>query len=965
MDAANNEADKKEGSNELEKGIFQNILTPNEIQSRNVFEKNAIEKRLRTDGIQKEDFDEGNYKNETKHDVENKKRRKPLGYVESTQKRWRSNNGVEESWIEGCLKMMNSSVLCVDVTIMDRTNNCVIEAEKKSCVEMRGCILSFGEENSPLKLTGCCAILVNVSLTSTIQHLHSIPPLFASEQPEKQFEHFGSISVCSSSFSSFLVSRPPFLSSAFVGSISLSNLNFFNISTIPAKAESHSTCQCGKTTLMNSCSFHSVCDVFDGGIVPSLNNPLNSLTASNTSFVGCCRTRNVEFIGSEEEKKYPGRQNETDDGQNTFIWCEWNGSKTTGTLSSTTDGMSGGGAIWMYNLENGTLNVSFCSFNNCYAHFGGGGIMCNLIKSVTTENNLFNSCAAENSYGGGIVTRNISLCVRINKCEFKNCVGEYNGGGLFLYNIGFSEIESIETENDREGDYLVFECDFISCSVSNNNGGGMCCFNLDPLFKMSNIRFIECSAVSGGGALHFRPERMSGPIDGIYCCFLFFHKCRCTNSIPYGHDIQHIDAFNVFLKSGNPFHECYTTNADDQRVVYMYSSSGAFISQLTEKKEWLKDGVMDIFVGVTGDNTNKWCGMSDENPCKTIGFAVENHTQGFISKIILMEGNHTSETTTIEIGTKKISVIGKGREMSAIGTGELSLARALFRVTTGHLGLMHLGIDHNSSAGSSPSVVVVTGGSGSLSLKNVLITTSISSVNAISSSVFVVPLSQLSMVDVEIKEINISQSLFSEPVLSSSSSSSSALLLTTATSKESSLANITVKNVKLESGDGVVVAKSVVEEETFVVWNSTFEDCECERGSGGGLKIKLESATSKLQMGETASYSGGTTAFSQCSCSEFGGGVMLWLEENSFDFEITTVSFVGCGATLGGKDEFVNGSKMVSGTITTTKLNFSRNVSIYDELMGYDRNEGGMGTFPLNVFFDEFLGAAHVGKDVN
>ncbi|KAH7829918.1 uncharacterized protein MONOS_2295 [Monocercomonoides exilis] len=483
---------------------------------------------------------------------------------------------------------------------------------------------------------------------------------------------------------------------------------------------------------------------------------------------------------------------------------------------------------------------------------------------------------------------------------------------------------------------------------------------------MSSIRFIGCSAVTGGGGLHFRPERMSGPIDGIYCCFLFFHECRCTNSIPYGHDIQHIDAFNVFLKSGNPFHECYTTNADDQRVLYTYNSSGAYVSQLTEKKEWLKDGVMDIFVGVAGDNTNKWCGVNKLKPCKTIGFVMENHIPELISKIILMEGNHTNETTTIEIGTKKISVIGKGREMSAIGTGELSLTRALFRVTTGHLGLMHLGIDHNSSAGSSPSVVVVTGGSGSLSLEDVVITTSVSSGDYVmSSSVFVVPLSQLSMIDVEIKEMNISQSLLSEPVLSSFSSSSSALLLTTATSKESSLANITVKNVKQANGDGVVVAKSVAEEETFVVWNATFEDCECKRGSGGGIKIKLESSTSKFRMGETASSSEGTTKFNKTNCSGYGGGVMMWLTENSFDFEISSVSFMNCDAGLGGKDVFANGSKLESGTITTTKLNVGHNGSIYDELMGYDRNEEEMGIFPLNVFFDSFSGAAHVGIKKN
>ncbi|KAH7821090.1 uncharacterized protein MONOS_16414 [Monocercomonoides exilis] len=96
-----------------------------------------------------------------------------------------------------------------------------------------------------------------------------------------------------------------------------------------------------------------------------------------------------------------------------------------------------------------------------------------------------------------------------------------------------------------------------------------------------------------------------------------------------------------------------------------------------------------------------------------------------------------------------------------------------------------------------------------------------------SSSVFVVPMSQLSMVGVEFINMNVSKPLFSEPDLSSSSSSlssSSALFLTATSSGESMLANLSVNNVRLTEGDGVVVAKSVAEGETFVVQNVTIDD---------------------------------------------------------------------------------------------------------------------------------------------
>ncbi|KAH7829229.1 uncharacterized protein MONOS_17150 [Monocercomonoides exilis] len=142
-------------------------------------------------------------------------------------------------------------------------------------------------------------------------------------------------------------------------------------------------------------------------------------------------------------------------------------------------------------------------------------------------------------------------------------------------------------------------------------------------------------------------------------------------------------------------------------------------------------------------------------------------------------------------------------------------------------------VDCNSNANpSSSSVVVVSDGGGSLSLEDVVITTSVSSGDYVmSSSVFVVALSQLLMTDVEIINMNVSKSLFSEPDLSSSSSSSSslssssssALYLTATASGDSVLANVKVTNVKLTEGDGVVVAKSVKAGEIFGMMSTRTE----------------------------------------------------------------------------------------------------------------------------------------------
>eukprot|EP00770_Monocercomonoides_exilis_P008029 MONOS_7987.1-p1 / transcript=MONOS_7987.1 / gene=MONOS_7987 / organism=Monocercomonoides_exilis_PA203 / gene_product=unspecified product / transcript_product=unspecified product / location=Mono_scaffold00289:47052-47441(+) / protein_length=130 / sequence_SO=supercontig / SO=protein_coding / is_pseudo=false len=123
---------------------------------------------------------------------------------------------------------------------------------------------------------------------------------------------------------------------------------------------------------MNGCEFVSVLDVYDGGIVPSLNSPSSSLSASNTSFVRCYRSQNVAVSGSEGNPSKPGRQQIADNAVNSFTWCVWNGSKTTGNQGTVTDGISCGGAIHMLNLAAVTLSVKFCSFNNCYENDAGG-----------------------------------------------------------------------------------------------------------------------------------------------------------------------------------------------------------------------------------------------------------------------------------------------------------------------------------------------------------------------------------------------------------------------------------------------------------------------------------------------------------------------------------------------------------------------------------------------------------------
>ncbi|KAH7819369.1 uncharacterized protein MONOS_9250 [Monocercomonoides exilis] len=438
---------------------------------------------------------------------------------------------------------------------------------------------------------------------------------------------------------------------------------------------------------------------------------------------------------------------------NSFTGCVRNGSKTTGTNAGYSYGTSNGRAIFMNNKASGTLSVKFCSFNECYAHYAGGGIMCHEISSIKIENNSFNACTAKNYRGGGIHAYDITSCVRISGCKFQKCTAKECGGGLYLYTFKVSGSSCIGTESGNGESACVFECSFTLCSLTGSSGGGMFCESVPTAFKMRSIQFISCNATSTGGGLCFNPNQQTAPSNNIYCYFFFFHDCRCTTtSTPYGHDMYFSDANNHF-SSNNPFYESYTTNSNDKRVYYQYYNGNNWVYQETQKKGWLKEGMKDRYVGVSGDDTNNLYGMSEYAPCKTVGRAVGLSMAQLSSTITLLGGRHVSEGTTISVGEKKISVVGRGKAVSVVGTSALSSpATTLFSISSGQLEVGHVGIDHNSMRSSSPSVFVVSVGSGTLSLEDVLISFSVSGGSGISSSVFEVALKQLKMIDVEIKK---------------------------------------------------------------------------------------------------------------------------------------------------------------------------------------------------------------------
>ncbi|KAH7825106.1 uncharacterized protein MONOS_6344 [Monocercomonoides exilis] len=845
---------------------------------------------------------------------------------------------LEESKVLSHVILCNSSLSCANMDLIGNGNTSSITLSIESVAMVIGCRFEVRNGISPFDLCGSRLLLANLTLRFWNSQQTQMPPLFSSQLGSAKSHSSSYVSIFSSEFSSFQTSSHPFLSSSNVESVSLTNLFFSNISTAPTHRFVTSSLRCGSNTLINDCSFSSVCDVYDGGIVPSINNPFTSLTVSNTSFIESRRTRNVYINGTAEVPFKPGRQNTTNIGANSFVWCEWNGSSTTGKSDSTSDGISSGGAICMCNQSSGELSVSHCSFNECFAYSRGGGIMIHHVKSVHIENNMFNACTAQNHYGGGMYVVTISECVRISGCEFKSCKAKSYGGGINLDEFQVSGINCIGLENGGGESACVFDCSFTSCFVVNDGGGGLRCRNIPNQFKMRSIRFISCNASSNGGGLCLDPQMATVSSNSHYCYFIFFHNCNCTSSTPYGHDVYFEDDNNLF-SSSNPFYESYTTNSNNKRVCYLANSY-----QHTEKMNWLSFGIIDRYVGVSGDDLRSLCGASEEDPCKSVEHAVGASMVHLSSTIKVLSGKHQSEISTIDIGDKLISVVGKGREESLIGTKSLSVSSTtLFSVKSGQLNVQHLGIDHNTTRSSSPSVFVVSSGSGTLSLEDVLINSSISEESVISSSVFVIALLQLRMSDVEIKNMKISQQLFAEPSSAGS------------TSGESMLVNVTVRNVNRSEGDGVVVEKSIKGGEKFSVQNVSIENSVCKEGNGGGICVCLTDNGEVVMNG--MSVIDGCVAVGIEGNGGRGGGMFVEMESR------------GCGLTIGenvefskvkengasyGKDVFVSCG---SGVFLESKVNKS-SFSFFDasaipsDALKLSGNENGdeSGVIPLFVY---------------
>ncbi|MFH0975598.1 MAG: right-handed parallel beta-helix repeat-containing protein [Spirochaetota bacterium] len=142
-----------------------------------------------------------------------------------------------------------------------------------------------------------------------------------------------------------------------------------------------------------------------------------------------------------------------------------------------------GGALRI--VEKASLNISQCSFNNCFAGSGGVIYVNNGASIIMSNSDLSGNHVGPGYSGGAIYAQNDSN-IRISNCTFTNNSAAINGGAIYAIS------NSIVTISNSY---------FTGNQTSSGNGGGIYNSSTEEL-KLSNCKFNDNRSGNHGGALY-------------------------------------------------------------------------------------------------------------------------------------------------------------------------------------------------------------------------------------------------------------------------------------------------------------------------------------------------------------------------------------------------------------------------------------------------------------------------------
>ncbi|KAH7828179.1 uncharacterized protein MONOS_5558 [Monocercomonoides exilis] len=489
------------------------------------------------------------------------------------------------------------------------------------------------------------------------------------------------------------------------------------------------------------------------------------------------------------------------------------------------------------------------------------------------------------------------------KFLFKNCICVANTGGDTAGAVTFNWHPP-----EKPKQCLLQECQFIGNKVENPTtygGAALCCTRTYDW--MNEVKFITFCFFDGNSATNGRGNDA------------FFSGSSITQS---------------------PFENCGSTTPT-KRVWNCETADN------TEYNSWLPLIAQNKIVSNSGIDM-EICGRPQHTPCATIEYALN----GFISHLqntsltLLNSIFIPSQTLTFSAVDTKIT--GNGTDATTISSYGIpqpsssfssspnpSASSALFQQTQGSLTVSALAIAHNSTNPITPILFHLSGNSPSLNLNTTTITgtTSIT----IKTPLFFLTAGSLTLNHTAITSLALnSQSIFHLTSLTNPLTLNSSNIIditsiatptscvpssTTSPALPLSLTNCSMTNIdsapqnqQTATNGGCISFASSSPANTFSVSDSTFSSCCVSEGASDGGK---------------------------------GGGIYLDCSSNEGGFQLSSISFSGCSATV-GKNIFLKSSSLVNSVNTERfALDFSGYKEDGNAFVGED---GIYGEMDLRVF---------------
>eukprot|EP00770_Monocercomonoides_exilis_P011272 MONOS_11218.1-p1 / transcript=MONOS_11218.1 / gene=MONOS_11218 / organism=Monocercomonoides_exilis_PA203 / gene_product=unspecified product / transcript_product=unspecified product / location=Mono_scaffold00551:28960-37545(+) / protein_length=2862 / sequence_SO=supercontig / SO=protein_coding / is_pseudo=false len=767
-----------------------------------------------------------------------------------------------------------------------------------------------------------------MNATLIVDNIEISSPSLVGSPKEHEFRYSkrtsssGMLIVEHSMFLSISVSSPPFLSSPSLAEVNVGNSIFCNISfckhhILPSAYRFHRL-----QTRGNSCSFVSVHDAFDGGVFESVNAPGASFQSFNNSFMNCAKT---SFSGNNnmERKTFDG-------GSHSFSNCEWhNVSSALNSESSEDWDLSVcGGAIGIHGNSETVVVIDSCIFDNCTCCRYGGAVMVYPGKSVLINNSMGINCTG---YLGSFAMLCILIQVEMKYSYLIDCSSSQDGAmRIQEYNFGQSdEMNEIP---------VIRNCEFTSEKSSARNGCFILLHNSIHSSSIHECMFFNGTSSEAGGALTIYWRDAYGTIsEKPWLYFCFFHNNTAGNG--NGDDVSILDSFSYVPETTALSVSSFTTKTSGSSVLH---------SRFGTKNEWLSVGILRRYVDVEG-REEVGCGIYEWDGCKTVEYAVDQAGSVGEQRLQLVECTFRI-ARTVEVGGKTIVMNGLGCSGTIVKSELMGGSSAMVRIGDGALSAASMKILHTSRVSPSPRLFEMTSASGTLSL--CCITISSQDVGTadlvVSTSPFLIYLSQMRMESTRVENMALSAEVFSEKEPSDTGASS--------------LANATLENITRTDGDGAVLSVSVGRGREVGVENTTLKNCVCTGGNGGGVFVSLESGGHVRIGGNSEVGFDGCCVPLEEAAKRKGGGVYLLCSGSDWEFSVKKCTFKECKAWK-GRNMFVAAPDL-STAVNSGSIGFNLETGVnradFDELSGMESSNAGL-IVPLVLFLREFQPPAYVG----